>query len=30
MGVENDVTSEHTLYTGADPGSFGGRDAILN
>ena len=28
-GVENDVTFDHTLYTGADPESFGGGDAIL-
>ena len=29
-GVENDVTFDHTLYTGADPESFGGVDVILN
>ena len=29
-GVENDVTFDHTLYTGADPESFGERDEILN
>ena len=23
-GVENDITFDHTLYTGADPESFGG------
>ena len=28
--VENDVTFDHTLYTGADPESFGGGDVILN
>ena len=25
-GVENDITFDHTLYTGADPQSFGGVD----
>ena len=29
-GVENDITFEHTLYTGADPKRFGGVDVILN
>ena len=29
-GVENDVTFDHTLYTGADPESFGGVHVILN
>ena len=30
-GVENDVTFDHTLYTGVDPKNFGGgRDVILN
>ena len=29
-GVENDITFDHTLYTGADPESFGGVDVILN
>ena len=29
-GVENDITFDHTLYTGADPERFGGGDAILN
>ena len=28
--VENFVTFDHTLYTEADPESFGGRDVILN
>ena len=28
--VENDITFDHTLYTGADPKSFGGVDVILN
>ena len=23
-GIENDVTSDYTLYTGADPEHFGG------
>ena len=27
---ENDITFDHTLYTGADPESLGGIDAILN
>ena len=29
-GVENDVTFDHKLYTGADSESFGGGDVILN
>ena len=29
-GFENDITFDHTLYTGADPQSFGGVDVILN
>ena len=29
-GVENDVTFDHTLYTGADAESFSGGDLILN
>ena len=29
-GVENDVTFDHTLYTGADPESLGGVDETLN
>ena len=29
-GVENDVTFDHTLYTGVDPENFGGGDASLN
>ena len=29
-GVENDITFDYTLYTGADPESFGGVDVILN
>ena len=29
-GVENDMGFDHTLYTGADPQSFGGVDVILN
>ena len=28
--VENDVTFDHRLYTGADPKSFGGGDVMLN
>ena len=28
-GVENDITFDHTLYTGADPESVGGVDVIL-
>ena len=28
--VENDVTFYQTLYTGADPESFGGGNVILN
>ena len=24
VGIENDVTFDHTLYTGADPASFSG------
>ena len=28
--VENDITFDHTLYTGADPKSFGGVDVLLN
>ena len=28
--VENDVTFDHTLYTGADPESFDEGDVILN
>ena len=27
---ENDVTFDHTMYTGADLESFGGIDVILN
>ena len=30
MGAENDITFDHTLYTGADPESFGGVHVILN
>ena len=29
-GDENDVTFDHTLYTGANLDSFGGVDVILN
>ena len=29
-GVENDITFDHTLYTGADPEKFGEVDVILN
>ena len=29
-GLENDITFNHTLYTEADPESFGGVDVILN
>ena len=29
-GVENDITFDHALYTGADPESFGGVHVILN
>ena len=29
-GVENDITFNHTLHTGADPESFGGVHVILN
>ena len=29
-GFENDVTFDHTFYTGADPESFGGGGEILN
>ena len=29
-GVENAVTFDHTLYTGADPQSFAGVDVFLN
>ena len=29
-GVENDVTFDHTLYTGVDPESFGGGGVILD
>ena len=29
-GFENDITFDHTLYTGADPERFGGVDVILN
>ena len=29
-GGENDITFDHTLYTGADQQTFGGGDAILN
>ena len=28
--VKNDITFDHTLYTKADPESFGGADVILN
>ena len=28
--VENDITFDYTLYTGADPESFGEVDVILN
>ena len=28
--VENDFTFDHTLYTEADPESFGGVDVTLN
>ena len=30
VGVENEITFDHTLYTGADLKSFGGVDVILN
>ena len=30
IGFRNDNTFDHTLYTGADPKSFGGVDVILN
>ena len=30
LGVENDNTFDHRLYTGADPESCGGVDVILN
>ena len=29
-GGENDITFDHTLYTGADPESFCGVHVILN
>ena len=29
-GVENDITFDYTLYTGADPKGFGGVHVILN
>ena len=29
-GVDNDLTFDYTLYTGADPESFGGIHVILN
>ena len=29
-GFEDDVTFDHTLYTEADPKSFGGEDVILS
>ena len=29
-GGENDITFDHTLYTGADLENFGGVDVILN
>ena len=29
-GVGNGITFDHTLYTGANPESFGGVDEILN
>ena len=29
-GVENNIICDYTLYTGADPESFGGVDVILN
>ena len=29
-GVKNDIIFDHTLYTVADPESFGGVDKILN
>ena len=29
-GVENYISFDHTLYTGADPESFGGMHVILN
>ena len=29
-GGENDITFDHTSYTGADPESFGGIHVILN
>ena len=29
-GVENHITFDYTLYTGAGPKSFGGVQAILN
>ena len=28
-GVENDVTFDHTLYTGVDPESFGGGGGVI-
>ena len=28
-GVKNDITFDHTLYTGADLESFGGVDAAM-
>ena len=28
-GVENEITFDHTLYTGADPESFGGVHVFL-
>ena len=29
-GVEDDITFDHTLYTGADPQSFGGVEVFFN
>ena len=29
-GIENDFTFDYTLYTGADPESFGGVHVILS
>ena len=28
-GIENDITFDHTLYTGADPKSFSGVHVII-
>ena len=29
-GIENDITFDHTSYTGADTENFGGVDVLLN